>query len=401
LNVLLVNPVHPHTPHISAVRAWRFAQELSILGHRVALLTAPLRGRRVCVTSSLATHDWKTPYVVVVDDAQQSSRLPTLLRKIRTAWGLAVEGGLRRRWIRNGIATIDIELQGFRPDIVWCTFGAMEAVFAARGISRQTGCPWVLDIKDDWDLYVPSGMRRLMVWRTRGWSAITTNSELTACKARRWQRTASTLIYSGVDDVFFDAAAETDTINAQFTVTLVGGLYFPELVDVMLEGIHEWSTKLPLLQRSQLVVRYLGCDNSIFMAAAARCIPELQVDCPGYVPLRDFARHCRNSVVNMYVAFPGLFHHKLLELVACQRPILVCSAESDEAKRLVNVAGGQLMEAATSNEVSHVLATVCFQSPEPAAGETRPPQRQFFSWPDQTRHLEQVLMATISENTCK
>ena len=75
-----------------------------------------------------------------------------------------------------------------------------------EGLAKAFGCPWVLDIKDNWELYVPSGLRRLMAWRTRGWAAVTANAEFTARKANIWQRSDAAIIYSGVDDVFFAVA---------------------------------------------------------------------------------------------------------------------------------------------------------------------------------------------------
>ena len=45
LRILIVNHCHPDTPHICATRLREFAGALSERGHRVALVTEPLRGQ--------------------------------------------------------------------------------------------------------------------------------------------------------------------------------------------------------------------------------------------------------------------------------------------------------------------------------------------------------------------
>ena len=97
-------------------------------------------------------------------------------------------------------------------------------------------------------------------------------------------------------------------------------------------------------EKRKVVVRYLGGDVAMFTTAVRECIPQVRTEAKGYAPIEELAGCCRGSKVNMYVAHQGTFHHKLLELLACGRPMLAYPGESDESRRLVREAGGELLE---------------------------------------------------------
>ena len=179
MNILMVHPVHPSTPHVSAVRTWRFAQELAALGHRVVLLTATPEGETAaCEVHS--DHDWKKPLLLAcasAASAEPKTHWPTSLRRVRTALRMLWQGGAAGTWLRAAVITGTRLPPAFQPDVIWCTFGQMEAVFAARQLARKLRRPWVLDLKDNWELFVPRGLRKLMAWRIRGSAAATANAE--------------------------------------------------------------------------------------------------------------------------------------------------------------------------------------------------------------------------------
>ena len=395
----MVNPVHPDTQHISAVRAWRFAQELAALGHRVVFLTVPQLGKTSVFAAPLAAHDWTQPHVLAVDGGAHSQTvLPPPFRRLRTAWQMVVEGGARGQWVRNGVSAVVQQLAQFRPDVVWCTFGMMEAVFAAKQIAKSAACTWVLDIKDNWALYVPPGLRRLMVWRTHGWAAITANAEFTANQARLWQHADGCVIYSGVDDAFLAHVPEAGGDDNQINITLVGSLYFPDCLDVLLQGIQLWSASLTPLERQRVSVSYLGGDIEMFQRAVHRWITGICTVAHGYVPAIELAKLCRASTVNVYVAHAGGFHHKLLELLACEQPILVYPAESDESRLLAKEVGGELFEATAPDNVAGLLAQICGRRRPGAPVKTKGKTHRRYSWADQALQLERVLLSAISTN---
>ena len=400
MNVLMINPVHPDTPHISAVRAWRFACELAALCHKVVLLTSSREAREPDCVASLATHDWTKVLILAcgpLDRGQaRQVRPPGLLRKGLTAWRMLHHGGKEWSWSVNAVNAAKRLSEYFVPDVIWCTFGMMEAVVAAKRIAASAHRPWILDIKDNWELYVPRGLRRVMTWRIRGWAAITANSRFAAEKARVWQRTAARVVYSGVDEAFFERGPSLEAEANQFCINVVGGIYFPSQLEALLTGIEAWAARLSPKVRGRVSVRYLGGDGKLFAEVAKRCLRVIQFEVCGYVPVKRMARLCQAAVLNAYVAHAGGFHHKLLELLACGRPVLVCPAEDEEARDLARKASAELIEAGEPAQVTVVLEKLHQTWLRAPARLNSAEAFHHYSWTGQTKALEQTLAATTS-----
>jgi len=67
MDILLINGTHPAAPHISGVRAGRFASELARMGHRCVLICPPMPGMAARDPASIATHDWSRPLIIEED----------------------------------------------------------------------------------------------------------------------------------------------------------------------------------------------------------------------------------------------------------------------------------------------------------------------------------------------
>ncbi len=391
MNILLVNPVHPATAHVSAVRAWRFAQELSALGHRVLYLTGARTGSSQAPISLLASHDWSRPLLLAPAEYSVDSSPPNrngALRKIETAVRMLLDGGYQSAWLRA--ATQAVLKSGFRPDVVWATFGKMEALFAARRIARELHAPWVLDLKDNWDLFVPKGMRRLMARRLQGWSAATANSPFTQAQAAGFSGGSVDLVYSGVDDVFIMPAADSGPDPATFVVNLIGSLYFPERLSALFNGLQQWLGKLSAAERDRVALIYLGGDIEMASACRTQSGLEAQIQMRGYLPVEDMAKACRLAALNMYVAYPGNFHHKLLELLACNRPVLAYPQESTAAQAIAAQVGGEILPAPDAGAVAHALGSVHRRWQAGSIGRKRSHCQQY-SWRSQTLVLQESL----------
>lgn len=392
MNIVMTSLVHPDTPHISAVRAACFARELSSLGHRVILLTTPLVGRSTAGMVKLHEHDWTTPLVLEAENPSRPSRsLPLPLGKLATVLRMLVSGGSRGAWVVNAVRCIRSLAPEYKPDLVWCTFGQFEAVVAARRIARETNCPWILDIKDGWELYVPKGLRRLMALRVRGWSVVTANAEINGAMAKKWLGADASIIYSGVAPAFLSAPTGLYDDSCRF-ITVVGGLYSANHLSTLLCGIKKWLQSLDPQVRESFCIKYLGGDIAMFKVVADACIPDIRIEMLGYLPTSQMADVCRLAVANLYVGHSGGFHHKLLELLACRRPLIVCPGESEESRRLARQVGGLLHESATESQVSDNL-TLAFSQVQNL--NTRVwddgSNIQAFSWPQQTLKLEAIL----------
>ena len=397
MKLLVINPTHPLTPHISAVRAWRFSVELAKRGHQVVLLCAALEDGQASDSTELARHDWQSPFVLACERGRtgrlDKDKLPLVFRKALTVWRMLRRGGDVGEWADNAVQTAQQLADTFRPDVIWTTFGMMEAVIAARRIARDTPCPWVLDIKDNWALYVPPGLRRIMALRTGGWAALTVNARFTQQNTRRWQRKNATVVYSGVDESFFCAPADSQ-VQILFCINLIGGLYFSDRLQDLLAGIKQWAADLSPSERSLVRLCYLGGDSDLFAEHVAQIEPGIAVEMPGYLPVAELARHCRDAAVNAYIAHPDGFHHKLLELLSCGRPLLAFPAETEEAHELARQVEGDLRTPANAYEVAVELAKLHSQWRTQSASPARPVAASLaYSWPEQTETLEQVLQS--------
>lgn len=402
MNLLLVNPVHPSTPHISGVRAWRFACELAGMGHRVVLLTATRPGTDQGPPQSVAaTHDWREPLVLA--PAAFAGTAPTwrlaVLRKVRTFWQMLRHGGYHVAWSNAAVAATEQLAPVFRPQVMWATVGKMESAFVARRLSRSLGVPWVLDLKDNWELYVPVPLRGAMARRLSGWCAVTANAGSTGADARRWHRAEPQVVYSGVDDAFFGAAdthvATGSEGDGRFVVNLIGSLYFSDQLQEVLCGIDHWSQRLSEADRARVQVRYIGGDTAMFTQAVQVTKLSVSSHAGGYVAIEQMAAAARSAAVNMYITHTGSFHHKLLELLASGRPVMAFPNESSESRALAAQVEGELIEPGNQEGVAAALDAIhrhwCSDRPRHAHCADQSPALRY-SWNAQARQLEEVLV---------
>jgi len=395
VRLLFVNPTHPFTPHISGTRAWRFAEELAKSGHQVVLLCATLNHNHTADDGGIEDHDWRKPFVLACDpdgtNRVGNAVLSAPVRKAVTVWSLLLHGGTMRRWATMADTAARRLFDRFRPDVVWATFGRMEAVFVARRVAYAVRCPWVLDIKDNWELYVPAGLRRMLVARTKGWAALTANSCFTQEKARIWQGTEATVIYSGVDPAFFADHTLGCRDSDLFCINLVGGLYYREKLVDFVGGLKQWADSLASDERNKIQLRYLGGDRELFQEVASVGNLAIDVTTTGYIPVYEMAQHCRCCALNVYIAHGSGFHHKLLELLACGRPVIAYPTELEESRVLARYIGGELLTPNTPAAVASELARL--HERWRAGGLTGPAleSAREFSWAAQAKRLEKVL----------
>jgi hypothetical protein len=374
MDILLINGTHPEAPHISGVRAGRFAAELARMRHRCVLICPPMPGKAAQAPTPIAAHDWSLPLIVEADDPP-----PAGGNAVATFANLLRYGGRRTGFQRNVVARGRTLAADFRPQVGWATFGSLEAVTALRTLAHEQGFPWIFDDKDNPDIYVPRAARRPLAWRLRGYAALQANSVLHAEAARRWLGESADVIYSGVDPCFF--AAHPDPEPARRYVTLVGSLYYRETVDAILGAIAEFNATSG---QPPVSVIHLGKQGD--WLANDRGVA---IELPGYVSPDEMARLCQHALANIYVFLGRTFHHKLFELLACRRPAIAYGGELRESVAEASRLHASLALPTTSAALVEALMAAEDFTPDPNMPE------RFFTWSEQAAMVEAVMRRLI------
>lgn len=399
MRAVFVNYSHPDTSHVSALRAASFAAALTELGHQIVLLTKTLndadRGAAVPgFRRGLQTHDWKTPLQVGVrvplsQPVARTARIGLVdpLRKAVTARDLLWNGGVYRDWVAGASRFVTVLANEFKPDVVWAIFLPTDTLVVAKQVAREALCPWIIDFKDAWRWRLPGIARGILAQRFQGADGYTANSEYSADQASPWFRRRPEVVYDGISEAFLGAGSEGETCHHQ-RIVLVGSVYRYEYLVEFLSGFRNWLLELSEGTRSDIEFAYAGCDGTV----VAECTRHLELDrlcrvtIKGYLPLRDLARLCRRAAVNAYLWLPTGFHHKVLDLLACGRPVIAFPGEHEEAKVLAKRIGGILVICKNGQELSSCLSDVMFAPPGSRFVESAHPADEF-SWQSQGTRL--------------
>jgi glycosyltransferase involved in cell wall biosynthesis len=374
MDILLINGTHPAAPHISGVRAGRFAAELARMGHRCVLICPPLPGVAAKEPVSVASHDWPQPLIVEVDDPP-----PAGGNAIATFANLLRYGGRRTGFQRNLVARGRALAAEFRPQIGWATFGSLEAVTALRTLAREQHFPWIFDDKDNPEIYVPGAARLPLAWRLRGYATLQANSVLHADAVRAWLGDPAEVVYSGVDSAFFEPHPAPEP--ARRYVTLVGSLYHRETVDAIMNAIAEFNATSG---KAPVSLIHLGNQGDWLENDRG-----VDIHLPGYVSPDAMARLCQHALANIYVFLGRTFHHKLFELLACRRPVIAYGGELPES-----IAEAERLHAPLSRPTSPAALVTALTAAERFAPDPRMPER-FFTWPEQTAMVEAAMRRLI------
>lgn len=407
MRVAIVNHSHPSMPHVSGMRAWRFAEELTARGHEVLLLCewregAPLPPDTATMASQLRQHDWRSPFVLAVRPT------PTpLLQRVRASH----TGSLTRKWLvvrsyvaNSGMFTdfsgaaepyIEALAREFQPQVAWGIFGNTDCWLMAQRIARLSGGAWVGDMKDAWDWWIPAGLRTLLARRFRDMAASTANSRFHADSVARWFPTEPHVVYSGVE-MSSEAISPEIASELNFRVVLVGGLYDEETFRRWVAGFRAWVKTMPAGDRQRISLCYAGSDSARVTPAVAELRREIHVDVRGYLPLSELSSLCRSAAVNVYLWSPTTFHHKVIELLCCRRPIISFPGERDESLALAKQTGGSLLVCRNEKDLRAAFDAIWNGGLQPSSTAE---QLQQFTWSRQADILDAVLRGAARETT--
>ncbi len=367
MRIVLINHCHPATPHVCAVRAREFARALARLGLEVVLLTQTLEGQPVPIPASdlaqtLAAHDFAVPYYLACAPVGfsrlrrlRAGQLPALIRRPLTLWQLLVHGGMFTDW-RNGTQPyLEPLATQFKPDVVWATFGNTDSWNIAQQLAHTARCPWIADVKDHWDAFIPAPLRGMTARRYRDAAAMTALSKSHVRTSGPWFGRTIDVVYSGFPTVWRHAKPETETPGLQ--ISLTGGLYDDAPLQDMCAALAAWFRTLNESDRAKVKLVYAGNDGDKLRAALQTAGVPIPLDDRGFVSLDDLFAIYRRSRINMFLRTNRVFHHKILELIAADRPILCYPEESDEAKDIVADVSAMLYSCDSVAEIQHALTS--------------------------------------------
>lgn len=400
--IVMVNHCHPDMPHVCATRLRQFAEALARRNNRVVLLAAGSEALGASppartVATELETHDWSRPYVLAcmprrrpMLERAREGRCPAVLGRGLLAGQYAFRGGVFDDWTAGTRPYWRVLAEKFAPRVVWATFGNTDAWRIARGIARHSGCPWVMDLKDSWESFIPSVLRRSLARRFSGAAAATALSQAHALEVDRWFQRPAEVVYSGFPTTL-SAGADAPIDEGTVRLTVVGSLYGRPHLDAMIAGIAAWLARRRAGNASpDVVVAYLGSEGGVFRAAAAGLAGRCRVETPGTVPLSDMLAILRRARANLFLRNDRvLFHHKIFEMLAADRPIICLPEECDEAKGIVRGVGGKLFSCGTADDVRTALDRI-EAGPLGPSGVSREALERY-SWEGQAVTLERVL----------
>lgn len=397
MRLLFINETHPATQHVAGMRLHYFAKALARRGHEVLHLTGappgvPRPGEEP-ICDQLAAHDWSRPFVLPVfpfePGACPTKNLPPLLRRARTAWNFLRHGGPFPLWSGDAQRTAEGAISLFQPDLIWATFGNSSTLEAAQRIARKIGCPWVIDIKDNWQKFCPAGLRRITALRFRDAVGMTTNSRFhEAIALQSFPKMRRSVVHSGVADSFYAARARTAPANEDRLLLLVGGTYDAATLAAYIAVVDSWVKQLPTAERKRFHFRYLGSDDAAVQSAIDKTG---LADCStigGYAPLDSFAGLAAAAVCCSYLWAPNTFHHKLLELLVAARSVIVFPGEHNESRRFAEQAGTPFQVCASQATLHKALSASWAKDDRTSTATPAPAWR----WDDFAVGLEQFFL---------
>lgn len=348
MRLVFVNNTHPLTPHVSGMRLFHFANAMAQRGHQVVLLTgAPPNGTELGahdagLSARLEAHDWSQPMVLPISplpdrflQAIRAGRVPWLLRRAVTAWQFIVHGGVFPDWTRAAKPIASQLATLFSPHLVWATFGNTSNLTMGQTIAREAKCAWVMDAKDNWNAFTPRGLRRLMAFRLRDASGLTSNAEHHLRIARTWFGQARTkVIYSGVVDAFYASRQEPKKPDQETKILLVGATYSKVVLGQFIAAFEQWRDGL--VDGSNVRLHYAGWDAERVLAAVESAGLSSIAVVQRQLPLPELAIQVRNAAAVCYLWAPFGFHHKLLELLMVGVPVISFPGEHPESLLLAS-----------------------------------------------------------------
>lgn len=401
MRIAIVNACHPDRPHVCAFRGTTFANILAESGNQVLLLTPPLtqtgKGTSEAdLREKLEQHDWsKFCHVpggfrdASILPSVRKGRIPTPIRQGVIAYNYLIRGNIYNDWITRSSSLLPIIANDFKPDIVWAIFGNSSCWKMGQALAKVASCPWVADIKDNWQAFVPIGLRKITAQKFSDAAEYTVLSKAHGNTLPLQRDSKFKTVYNGISPALMQLV-KSDGRDSELRdeILITGSLYRSDILAQLLQAIHGWQQEHPGTN-----ITYAGGDEDILDQAISNVDSAVEVKKLGSLSPHDLWQRQRNVRMNVYVRNPpNLFHHKLLELLAADRPILAYPGETDESHMLVKSVNGLFFACEDKNQVyqalDHAISTV--RTPLDVASLNK------FSSQHQAENLGELFFKTIN-----
>ena len=392
IRIVLVNHTHPADGHVSSLRMTMFASHLAARGNDVILMTAESPSRRSATpigdlaaiidgrTSASPLHLEITPRAAPVVTAAREGKLPFGIRQAVIGYQYLVHSGVFPDWRRGVQPYIPVIAEAFRPDVVIGTFGNTDTWSIARSLARKADCPWIADLKDNWQAFLPRGLAAPIAARYADMAHMTAYSDSHLAHACRWFAADKTVVYSGFDHL----AISGNNVAAGDRISLIGSVYDDANIETLLRGM--------ALRRDQAtVLTYAGRDGARLRSVAEKIDAPVRIDDKGQLDPASVGDLLATSLCNAYIVNPSsLFQQKLLELLAAGRPVIAVPGESAEAHGIATRTGGNLIDCRTPQDVATALDEI-----SASPGATTPADFDTYSWDAQSDKLEALMRRLV------
>jgi glycosyltransferase involved in cell wall biosynthesis len=364
MRIAIVNACHPDRQHVCAFRGTTFAEILTGDGNQVLLLTPPLTetGKGITETDlkeKLKSHNWSDYCQLTggftdksILPSVRNGSIPTPIRQGIIAYNYLTRGNIYHDWIAPSSSLLPVIADDFKPDIVWAIFGNTSCWKMGQALANAASCPWVADIKDNWQAFVPKGLRKITARKFRDAAAYTVLSQTHAETFPLSSPTDFKTIYNGISpDLMTSVKSNVNVSDLQDEILITGSLYRSDILAQLFQAIHAWRQANPGTKFS-----YAGGDKDILEQAISSLDRSLDVKNLGRLSPHELWERQRNVRMNVYVRNPpNLFHHKLLELLAAGRPVLAYPGETDESHTIAKSVNGLFFTCEDRDQVHRAL----------------------------------------------
>lgn len=397
MKILFINELSPSDRRVGAVRMRELAKAVAKRGHHAVLFTTAEKSEDITDPNNLSrmfqTHDW-TKLLSIQCGRKKSFFLkklrqksfPGLVKKAIIAFYYLFFFGLARDWSLGSKPYWKTLATHYSPDIIISTFGNTDGLIIAKKIAQLANAPWILDIKDSWEDFIPFGFRRYIARQFSDAACITTLAKFYLIDAEKWfSAIPRQVIYSGFSEKLLDNTTTAFDLKEKYQLFLVGSCYNRNHLRILLDGITQFT------QHARVELHYMGNDQDV-ETIFSLYRKNFSILNHGQLLFDDYVSQLRTADIVCYIHWDLAFHHKSTELLAFQKPIICVPNEHQEAVQLANNSNIPLFQCENADSVTESLIE-CTEK-----NTSQPANIEFLkslTWDAQAAHLihcfEQVL----------